>query len=102
MEKTREVEFYQKQLIDGLAYVLGENDPFSGNFIYRYPNGEIKTIEPYINGLKEGTEIKFYENGQVKESIDFKAGHISGDSIQYYENGQMKEYMGFLNDWRMG
>ena len=60
----RKEEFYKNQMINGLIYISGEEDPFSGVLVYRYPNGDVKETETYVYGLKEGVNEKCYENGQ--------------------------------------
>ena len=94
----REEEFYRKQMINGVIYIIGEKEPFSGVINFRYKNGQLKERETFIYGIKEGANIRYYESGQIKESNEFINGKLNGDSIQYYENGQMKESIVFKDD----
>ena len=43
---VREEEFYRKQMVNGLVYIIGEREAFSGIINFRYKNGQLKEKEP--------------------------------------------------------
>ena len=58
-----------------------------------YPNGKIKSVVNYTNGIRNGEEINYFENGNIQSAGLFKDGEIT--SIQVYlENGQINKEMG--------
>jgi antitoxin component YwqK of YwqJK toxin-antitoxin module len=60
-----------------------------------YPNGQVKTIASYKDGIPEGVRREFTEEGKIKMAYIFKAGEIIGEGIMNEEgakNGEWKEY----------
>jgi uncharacterized protein len=65
---------------DQLKYRNGlwcfEEKPFTGLFISRYGNGQIKIKGNYKDGKGDGLRSTWYENGQKKEELNFKEGRV--------------------------
>lgn len=58
-----------------------------------YPDGKIKSVVNYANGIRNGKEINYFENGNIQFAGLFKDGEVT--SIQVYlENGQINKEMG--------
>jgi hypothetical protein len=55
-----------------------------------YPNGQIKSIESYLNGKRDGGFRKFLPNGQIVLFVTYKNDVLDGESREYYDNGQWK------------
>ena len=52
-DEKRQVEEKEVEIIDGKAYVKGENEPFSGNIIVRYDSGgKISSVYALKEGLR--------------------------------------------------
>ena len=86
---VREVPFFNKVFINEIAYVIGENEPFTGKLICRYPTDILKEEEKLIFkgwGSFEVKEVKerIFNNPRTKKSekipatnkIVFKQGKI--------------------------
>lgn len=59
--EKRQVEEKEVEIIDGKAYVKGENKPFSGNIIVRYDSGEISSVYALKEGLRQGITNYYYK-----------------------------------------
>ena len=90
---VREVPFFNKVFINEIAYVIGENEPFTGKLICRYPTDILKEEETYEDGIKNGISKKYYPNGLLKEMAEYKEGKLNGDFSQFYPNGNIEEYI---------
>ena len=88
----REEAFFNRVVYGGIAYKIGENEPYTGKFICKYANEEIKEEEEYIAGIKEGKALKYYPQGQLRESSEFVNGQLNGDFLLFYSNGQLEEF----------
>ena len=70
----REEAFFNRVVYGGIAYKIGESEPYTGKFICKYANEEIKEEEEYVAGIKEGKSIKYYPQGEIRESSEFING----------------------------
>ena len=86
LEFEKESEFLNIQ--DKILYYKGKI--YSGELIYRYPDGAIEMIQNYKDGLMEGVSEGFYNDGQLKERANCKKGLLSGNVQWYYQNGQQE------------
>jgi len=43
----------------------------------------------YLNGVEEGTCIKWYSTGQKQRSMEFKGGKLHGETKSWHANGQL-------------
>ncbi|GLI54514.1 hypothetical protein PM10SUCC1_00290 [Propionigenium maris DSM 9537] len=75
---------------DGIAYITGEKEPYTGTLVSYYENGKVEAIENYKEGRLEGKCVCYYENGQIKEARNYKTGKPCGKYVAYYENGQIR------------
>ena len=82
-DEKRKVEEKEVEIIDGKAYVKGENKPFSGNIIVRYDSGEISSVYALKEGLRQGITNYYYKNGKLKAELIYVNDKL---------NGNMKEY----------
>ncbi len=67
-----------------------------------YANGNIESVIPLDNGIREGKAKFYYENGNLKEERTFFAGKVEGEVKRYYENGKLKEIFSILKGKRDG
>ena len=47
----REVPFFNKISVNGIAFIIGEDKPFTGKLVCRYPSDILKEEETYKNGI---------------------------------------------------
>lgn len=107
MEK--EMDISQKQVRNGIVYVVGNEKPFTGKMIGKYDNGQIKISEQYKNGLANGTETRYYKNGTILYTGNYVEGKKDGEWNYYstsnklsvkltYDNGTLVEKEQYIVD----
>lgn len=99
--------------INGLFYLAGEKDPFSGEVVERYEDGSLKARslirdgllhglsegwfangvrqvkEPFEKGLSHGRRLKWYSSGALKSEEEIVDGNLEGSFLEWHENGQL-------------
>ena len=75
--------------------VIQNNPDLSGEFIEKYPNGNVKT-EGWNNksGERDKTWYSYYENGVKWRESNYKDGLKEGRSSVYFPSGKLR-YSGF-------
>ena len=98
-DEKRQVEEKEVEIIDGKAYVKGENKPFSGNIIVRYDSGEISSIYALKEGLRQGiTNYYYYKNGKLKAELTYVNDKLNGNMKEFYENGNIQSETEYKDD----
>lgn len=81
---------------------------FSGYLFLLQPNQkDTASIEPYLDGLLNGTSRKWYPSQQLMEKREYRNGQKNGWQIAYWENGNKRfeftahndAYEGELKEW---
>lgn len=68
------------------------NNYRSGNWIERYPSGQLKSTGGYSQyNWKHGNWKEWYSNGQLKSDIDYGNSNPCGTYKEWYENGVLKK-----------
>jgi len=62
----------------------------NGLFTYYYENGNKKAVANYVNGVREGQEVRWYKNGTKQSVQNYVKGKLDGDNASWYENGNQK------------
>jgi len=62
-----------------------------------YSNGQIKSIEGYLNGKRDGGFRRFLPNGQIVLFATYKNDVLDGESREYYDNGQWKTIKNYVD-----
>lgn len=86
--------------IDEVVY---DEAPKTGEFIVKYPNGNIET-EGWNNseGLRDGIWYSYYENGIKWSETSYKDGIKEGHSIVFYPNGKVRYLGDYSSDKKIG
>jgi major membrane immunogen (membrane-anchored lipoprotein) len=74
------------QMRNGLIYLPNQQEPFTGNNLCIYENGQIKVKGYYKDGYPDGKWTAWHENGQKWVEVNYKDGKMTW----WYENGQKK------------
>ncbi|MCX7954575.1 MAG: carboxypeptidase-like regulatory domain-containing protein [Bacteroidales bacterium] len=117
LDKTFAQGVDHKQLVikDSLAYLQGDEQPYTGQCFgyfengqkglkgyykngkkdgyweYWYSNGNKKIEGYYVNGKKQGTWIYYYSNGNIRIKANYVNDEMDGINVWYYENGKKKK-----------
>ncbi|RLD61108.1 MAG: hypothetical protein DRI95_14575 [Bacteroidetes bacterium] len=79
-----------------------------------YPDGKIKVVGTYKDGIPEGVRREYDKKGKVQKSYIFRKGRIVGEGIftdegkregnwkEYYPDGTLKALGSYHNDNRVG
>lgn len=59
--------------------------------------GNLLSVEFYLDGLKNGTSKVYYNNGQLSEEKEWAKGIAEGYFITYFQNGSIKNKGQFIN-----
>lgn len=67
-----------------------------------YENGKIKSVIPFLNGVREGGAVFYYEDGTVKEERNYINDKVEGPVKLFHPNGSIKEAYNIENGKRHG
>jgi hypothetical protein len=80
---------------DQLLYLSGV--PYTGYLEERYPSGQIKGVQQYLNGQKHGICKTYYEGGKLKTASLFREGKLNGEHTVWWENGRRKSTLNYVD-----
>ena len=83
------VDWSELQDRDGVTYLLGTNNPYTG-YATLHKNGLIGSEMSYKEGKPHGLWTKWYKNGQKASEMNFEEGKSNGTWTEWYENEQKK------------
>ena len=63
---------------NGLVYLPNQQEPFTGNNLCKYENGQKKSEGKFKDGKKEGKWTEWYGNGQIWSEGNYKDGKKDG------------------------
>ena len=81
----------------GIAYVQGEQVPFTGEIEVKFDNGQVQALMEIKDGLLDGKTVTYFPNGKVQSRENYKGGYEEGVNIIYYDNGQV-EYEKYVKE----
>ncbi|WP_291255188.1 hypothetical protein [Fusobacterium sp.] len=99
---TKEIDYSQKQVRNGIVYTVNADTPFTGKVVDKYSNGQKKLVEKFKDGKFDGEQVYYYENGQIEDKIDYKLGEPIGKYYSYHRNGEIAYTGEFLNGKKNG
>jgi antitoxin component YwqK of YwqJK toxin-antitoxin module len=88
---------------NGVAYTKIDNEPYEGDVLNFYSNGQLNYKGGYKTGLKEGIWVGYYYDGQLKYRGRYKNGKRNGRWDTKTKYGQIKKWHSglFKNDTRI-
>jgi antitoxin component YwqK of YwqJK toxin-antitoxin module len=97
MERRNREEFYSNGQV---ALIINwYNDPNNNGFEKKfYPNGELKYLANYINGLMEGEFFEYHDNGQVKVAGYYVNDKKHGTFTKYFKNGRVQQVSNYVRN----
>lgn len=86
--KKQRIEESELEERDGVTYVKGKDEPFSGyKIIYHLDSKLVKSEILYKDGEKSGVQIDYKEDGLFDNIINYNEGHEDGSVISFYPSG---------------
>lgn len=72
---------------------------YTGILYGRYNNGNLLTMQEYVDGKGNGTWIDFDPEGRMIRKGTYKNNKVEGPVTEYYENGNVKSIGQYLH-WK--
>ena len=79
----------EAQIINGIIFLPNMNEPFAGNNLCKYINGQVKSKGEIKDGKNDGKWIWWHENGQKGLEKNYKDGKLDGKVTWWY--GQIEK-----------
>ncbi len=95
--KERIEDMSKLEARDGIIYVKGEDKPYTGTFIEKYENGNLKETLEVQDGILHGEKKSYYKNGQLSFSVMVANRWNEGVYKIYYESGNLKSDGFYMN-----
>lgn len=91
---------YQKAYkLGSVYYKNGTKEPFTGILYGKYDNGNLKTVQEYVNGIGNGKWIDYDPLGNKICEGTYKDNLVEGPVKFYYEDGNLKAEGQYLH-WK--
>ncbi|MFJ6789995.1 toxin-antitoxin system YwqK family antitoxin [Streptomyces angustmyceticus] len=72
-----------------------EDEPFTGEVVYRDKEGKVTGLISYIDGVPSGPQTRWYSDGSKKKEGQTRWGLAVGDWRKWHPNGQLAEHSVF-------
>lgn len=82
---------------DGLAYAPEGSEPFEGEAVSHYPNGQLMFRAEYRAGKQHGEMISYFADGQKQSEGTLSDGRFHGKVIYYHPNGEVQSHYVYQN-----
>ena len=79
----------EAQIINGIIFLPNTTEPFTGNNLCEYINGQVKSKGEIKDGKNDGKWIWWHENGQKGLEKNYKDGKLDGKVTWWY--GQIEK-----------
>ena len=76
----------EAQIINGIIFLPNMNEPFAGNNLCKYINGQVKSKGEIKDGKNDGKWIWWHENGQKGLEKNYKDGKLDGKVTGWYNH----------------
>ena len=74
----------EAQIINGIIFLPNMTQPFTGNNLCKYTNGQVKSKEDIKDGKLDGMSTWWYENGNKGLEKNYKDGKLDGKVTWWY------------------
>ena len=71
-------------------YVSGSDTPYTGYLCARYNNGELQSVQQFVDGVGNGEWIDFDPDGRISCKGTYVNNKVEGPVTFYYEDGSVK------------
>ncbi len=81
-------------------YAKGSTEPYTGVLYAQYPDGQMESVQDFVDGLGQGKFKNYYRNGNLKEIGTYHQNRVEGPIEKYREDGSLLA-KGTYKDWRI-
>lgn len=86
-------------IYDSIQKITTVNDePFTGRCSVLYENGNLRSVQQYLNGYDYGKWAFYHPNGSLETKGKFINGIRSGKWKYYHSNGNLKQISKYSKD----
>mgnify|MGYP001475570428 CR=1 FL=1 len=86
------------QTINGIIFLQDINEPYSGNNLCKYTDGQVKSKGNIKNGKLNGKVTTWYEDGQIWSEELYIEGNLGEKTrYSYFEDSEIKSKLHFIN-----
>jgi antitoxin component YwqK of YwqJK toxin-antitoxin module len=82
---------------NGVFYLPNQQEPFTGENLCAFVNGQYHSKGNIVNGVADGKWTYWHENGQMWNERNYKDGRYHGKQTAWHENGQMSGEGKYIN-----
>ena len=87
---------------NGVLYIPNQQEPFTGENLCVFTNGQHHSKGSILNGLFDGKWTFWYEHGIKNQEVNFKEGKFNGKEIVWHLNGQLSSEVNYKDDLKVG
>lgn len=88
------------QYTNGQKYYLkGSNKPYTGFLYAKYDNGELMSVQQFVDGVGQGIWINYDPDGRKECQGSYVNNRVEGPVTFFYEDGSIKS-TGQYRDWK--
>ena len=69
---------------EGIYLHKGSHNPISGSLVEFFPNGQMRSTIPMINGRREGAAKWWGSDGKLRHIRQYEQGRLHGSWVEYY------------------
>ena len=69
---------------EGIYLHKGSSNPVSGSLVEFFPNGQMRSTIPIINGRREGSAKWWGSDGRLRHTRQYEQGRLNGSWVEYY------------------
>ncbi len=99
---TREVSHDELEARDGVWYVKGETEPFSGTQIGYRKDGSQNLVTSFVNGLRHGMETGYHGDGSKMSERTYLNGKKHGTDTVWRVDGSKVREISYKNGEKHG
>lgn len=85
--------------LGSVYYERGSDTPYTGILYGRFDNGNLLTMQEFVNGIGSGSWIDFDPEGRMVRKGTYSDNKVEGPVTEYYQNGKIKSVGQYLH-WK--
>jgi antitoxin component YwqK of YwqJK toxin-antitoxin module len=91
ISSTTRVEWDDPDIEVRYNFCTYRGEPFSGELVEHYPDGQLSNVERYVDGEVDGPQRIWYPDGSLQSETMTSRGRTIGLSRTWYPSGQLKD-----------
>ena len=80
----------EAKCFDTMGNLTGEVKEGNGKVYSYWPNGDKRSDDTFVKGVRHGTSLFWHDNGQLGKQAPYQAGKLEGEEYHWHANGRWK------------